>query len=562
MLWKYLWKQKLQILCYAVLVVIGAAGLAVFTLWISKLFNAVETGNAEFVLTVIAVMFGGYLALRIVNYLGDLLSLGIINRVRKELKDDLFAGVLNKQISEIVDRNSGEYIAEFTNDITLVEANFLIPCKALFGHLVTIISTCVAITTIHPLMAAVLGLGVLLCTLFPLLATKQVSSRMVLFTDVFGEHVQMLKDHFSLFFTIKNYDVEKQVIDRFSESNARTESVKFEAEFALVLLNSLVGRLAWLVELLVFMIGLVFVVGGHLTIGSVFAAYLLAGEIGIPLQGVAKQVSMIRSVRGIEKKFIKMKGVGHLNDAKIKTGSPKRYDIVFRNVSLDLSGSRVLNDITYTFEAGKKYLIVGQNGSGKSTLAKILKSLYPDYSGTIFLGLDELRSESGLQESRSISYLNETVSVLSDTVANNILLYREADERSFKKAIQMAHFDIPLDRYAGDNGCNLSSGEIRKLEIARALISNPSVLIMDEIVSTLDIETAYEIEKITLGLNEQTVISISNAFSGRLLGDYDEILVMDGGCLAAHGRHAELLAGCPIYKEMYEIRCGGKRFEK
>ena len=133
---------------------------------------------------------------------------------------------------------------------------------------------------------------------------------MVLFTDVFGEHVQMLKDHFSLFFTIKNYDVEKQVIDRFSESNARTESVKFEAEFALVLLNSLVGRLAWLVELLVFMIGLVFVVGGHLTIGSVFAAYLLAGEIGIPLQGVAKQVSMIRSVRGIEKKFIKMKGVG------------------------------------------------------------------------------------------------------------------------------------------------------------------------------------------------------------------------------------------------------------
>ena len=562
MLWKYLWKQKLQILCYVVMVIIGAVGLAIFTLWIAKLFDAAEIGNVDLVLTVIAVMFAGYLAMRIVNYLADLLSLRIINKVRQDLKDDLFAGVLNKQISEIVDRNSGEYIAEFTNDITLIEANFLIPCKELFGYLVTIISTCVAITTIHPLMALILGLGVLICTLFPLLTTKYVSSLMVLFTDAFSNHVQLLKDHFSIFFTIKNYNIEKQIIDRFTSSNTRTESVKFNAEFALVLLNNLVGRLAWLVELLVFMIGLVFVLSGRLNIGSVFAAYLLAGEIGIPLQGVAKRVSMIRSVRGIEKKFIKMKGAGQLKGEEVKTATPERHSIVFQNVSLDFDGNRVLNNINYTFEVGKKYLIVGQNGYGKSTLAKLLKGLYPNYTGTISIGSDELRSEHGDQESRSISYLNETVSVLSDTVANNILLYREVDEKAFKTALQLAHFDLPLDRRVGDNGRNLSSGEIRKLEIARALISNPSVLIMDEIISTLDIETAYEIEKITLELNGQTVISISNAFSGKLLGYYNNILVMQDGNLVAHGTHAELIDNCPIYKQMYEIRCGGDRIEK
>jgi ABC-type multidrug transport system fused ATPase/permease subunit len=113
-----------------------------------------------------------------------------------------------------------------------------------------------------------------------------------------------------------------------------------------------------------------------------------------------------------------------------------------------------------------------------------------------------------------------------------------------------------MNRKAGDGGRFLSSGERRKLELARALIDDPQVMILDEVVSTLDIETAYEIEKLVLSLEDRTVIMISNAFSGQLLDQYDQIVLMNQGSILAQGTHSELIQNSDEYREIYRISCG------
>ena len=168
----------------------------------------------------------------------------------------------------------------------------------------------------------------------------------------------------------------------------------------------------------------------------------------------------------------------------------------------------------------------------------------------------ELNSPEGRNYSRLISFSNETVSLISDTVYNNILLYRDDLAPLVEPTVQRIGLSVPLDRQVGDSGSHLSSGERRRIEIARSLLDSPQVLILDEVVSTLDIMTAYEIEKLFLSMEDKMVIMISNAFSGALLDQYDEIILLDQGEIAAHGRHEELLQQSELYRQIYECRCG------
>ena len=113
-----------------------------------------------------------------------------------------------------------------------------------------------------------------------------------------------------------------------------------------------------------------------------------------------------------------------------------------------------------------------------------------------------------------------------------------------------------MDRDINDDGRNISSGEQRRIEIARSLLSSVKVIVFDEVVSTLDIETAYEIEKMALGLRDKTVIFISHNFSGKLIREYDEILVIQDGLLLDHGPFDKLIESCDYFKRVCQIKFG------
>ena len=157
--------------------------------------------------------------------------------------------------------------------------------------------------------------------------------------------------------------------------------------------------------------------------------------------------------------------------------------------------------------------------------------------------------------SKCSSYLNEDVNIYSATVMENIELFRNVDEADLNKAISTAQVKVNLDRKLRDNGSNISSGEKRRIEIARTLVKNTPIIIFDEVISTLDIETAYEIEKLALNL-ESTVIFISHNFSGKLVRDYDQILLLDNGSLIAHGTHDQLLESSIDYRRIWDIKNG------
>lgn len=158
---------------------------------------------------------------------------------------------------------------------------------------------------------------------------------------------------------------------------------------------------------------------------------------------------------------------------------------------------------------------------------------------------------------KCVSYMNETVHMFSGkTVRDNICLGRKSVmDEDYEQAVRMADVEVAQDKVIGDAAFNLSSGEERRIEIARSLASETGFMIFDEVLSTLDVETAYELEKMTLGF-ENTVVVISHNFSGRLIREYDEILIMDGGKLVAHGPYDELLRTDDYFKRICDIKFG------
>lgn len=557
MFFSYLWKKKWNVLGYILLAIAASSSMATLNLYIAPVFDDAQAGNYDSVILRLGVMFLWYIATRLLDYYTELTGIHVVNTVRQNIKQDLFGAVMNKQLPAFAGRDTGEYIAEFTNDITVIENKFLVPCKEMVSYLITIVTACAAIFTIDVRMTLVLALGVVICLSIPLIMTRYTTSRMSRFLHRFDHYVQFLKDSFSAFFTFKNYAVENKIVDNFTEENTQVEKDKYRAEFSLVVMNNLVGRFAWAIEILVVVIGLVGVIKGSLTIGSVFSAYLLAGTLGVPLQSLGNRISMIRSVGAIEQKFKALSELDEIvSPAEDFLTEDIKMDIKLEQVGLSIKGSPILHNINITFEHGKKYLVLGCNGSGKSTMAKLLKNTYSGYEGSILLDSYDLASPEGAALSRLVSYSNETVSLLSDTVRNNILLYRDVSEDRLETAVRLADLRVPMNRKAGDGGRFLSSGERRKLELARALIDDPQVMILDEVVSTLDIETAYEIEKLVLSLEDRTVIMISNAFSGQLLDQYDQIILMNQCRIISQGTHSEMLRDSEEYREIYRIRCG------
>lgn len=556
MLKRYLLKHKYLVAIYMLLTTLCAVLNAIISLNVAPVFDAAEIGDVEKLISMIVGLFFLFMIIRLSEYHAENAAIFATNIIRKEIKHDIFKYLINNDLVDYYDRDSGEYVAVLTNDITVLEEKGLNALKDLFSFIVAVISVSGAMLTLDYRLSLIILIGTIICVCVPIIVQQYTVFGMSRFLNVFDSYMQRLKNLFLSFFMIKNYSVEDPIIERFNKVNSHVEDLKFDAVFRLTFMEAAIGRIAWMIELSVIMVGIIGVIRGSISLSSVIAAYVLAGNLGRPLNSLAGRFNEYKSMRSIEEKIrIARRNIKISNsilDEKINVIP----EIKIEGLTLSLNEKTVLNDVSCEFKPGKKYLIIGDNGSGKSTLMRALKKTYRAWSGSITIDGRDIKDFSGKDLAKIISYSNENVPLLDDTVRNNITLFRNVSPDLISQLASEVGLTIDLERNLGDDGFNVSSGEKRKIELMRSLLENPLVMIFDEVISTLDIETAYEIEKLILSLDNHTVIMISNAFSGALLNEYDEILVMDKSRIIARGKHTELMEKSPEYRTLFDLRCG------
>ncbi len=559
---KRLFQYKWYILIIFTLIIIEPTITSWLVLWLQKMYNNVTVGTPRIdVLKLILIGILVWTGKRLLLFAISVVKSRFICNVKQDLKQDVFASALRlntANISQIA--TSGEYISAFTNDITIIEQHFFSNIISVISQIFSIIILGATFFSMNRKLAIFMFLFGIIVMFVPPIFAKKLNDTNLAYSKNLSKFTQKLKEYLQAYSTIKNYSIEKVILQKFNLINSDVEDSKFEYDCSLSLADSIGSLLTWFTRIIIIGAGLIMVSTGEIMVGTVIAAQAFSEELASPLQGIIENVNSIKSVKSI---------IGRINDLTSED-NPCNYksndinlfaekdelNIEFCNLTITFDEKNIVDNFSFDFKQGGKYLIIGKNGSGKSSIFKALKKRFKNYKGQILINGTELRDISNSELSDLISYLNENVSIFSGSIEDNITFWRNVSKERYSNAIRDAHIELDSQRVIGEDGFNISSGEQRRIEIARSLISPAKLMIFDEVVSTLDIETAYDIERMALDYTNKTVIFISHNFSGKLIKEYDEILVMKDGCLVAHGAYDELIKSNDYFRKICDIKFG------
>lgn len=552
---KRYWKRNKLILVAALLLCTVAALMTTFvSLLLQQVTDTAVSGDMALFKKLLFFAVGYMILLCLMNYLGSLASKLLVQRMTRQMRSDVYEGIMHQYPGEFYKTNTADYISNLINDVKIIEENYILPLMLNIEVLVMFVSTLALLLTLSPAVTAILLATLLLMFAVPALMGKLLEKRQDAVSRQLARFTEKTKDILSGFEVIRSYRLLPNMRMKFEEENKRTADCKFAADKVTALNEGLSDTLSYLCVVVVIFTSAYFVIKGSITMGTLMALLQLSGSFLTPVLLIMENLPKIKSVKPIVKRL------DDLADREMETegGKAPTFDseIGIRDLTFSYDGKlQALNRVSLRFIKGRKYAVVGHSGCGKSTLIKLLSGYYKDYHGEIFYDENELTLLDTKNLGSIVSVLHQNVYLFNDTVGNNIALAGEFDQETWNEALEASGVNqfLPLlenglDSQAGENGNRLSGGQRQRVALARAFIRDAKVIILDEGTSALDPKTALDIETALLARENLTLITITHSLNPALLSRYDQIIYMDGGSVNDIGSYEQLLENNPSFR--------------
>ncbi len=501
------------------------------------------------------------------------LSNRAINRTMGRVREEVQAKLSRLPLSYFDQRQRGEVLSRATNDIDNLGQTLQQSMNQLINSLLTIVGVLVMMFWVSPLLALVALATVPLSFVVATRVGKRSQPHFVQQWRTTGKLNAHIEEMYSGHTLVKVFGRQEESAKQFAEENERLYEAGFRAQFNSGIMQPLMFFVSNLNYVLVAVVGGLRVASGALSIGDVQAFLQYSWQFSTTLTQVAAMANLVQSgVASAERVFELLDAEEQEADPPLgsrllppwgaRAGEP-RGRVALEGVSFRYEpGKPLMEDLSLVVEPGHTVAIVGPTGAGKTTLVNLLMRFYEVTGGRITLDGVDVAKMSRDELRAGIGMVLQDTWLFGGTIAENIAYgaSREVTRGEIEEAARAAHADrfirtLPdgYDTMIDDEGSGVSAGEKQLITIARAFLSDPVILVLDEATSSVDTRTEVLIQKAMAKLAQgRTSFVIAHRLS--TIRDADTILVMENGAIVEQGSHAGLLAAKGAYARLYEAQ--------
>ncbi|MBD1840029.1 ABC transporter ATP-binding protein [Coleofasciculus sp. FACHB-64] len=564
---RYLRPYRKEIPIALTLVAIGAATQSIGPFLIGwSIDNLITRGNLRGLLLMLGVL-GLIYILGVWAIRGQIMRVGsIVQRVLAQLRQDIFIKIQSLPISFFDRSEAGDLMSRLLNDVNTVNQAFGQTIAQMLGNTFSLIGIIIAMLSIDLKLGLLSNLAVPLMIFTTGLFSRWARARFRVTRQTIGDLSAKLEEGISSVREAQAFNRIQLNIEEFDVVNAANRDANVEAVAITAAFLPSIDFLNTLATAAVLAYGGYLAVTGAATVGVVTSFLLYVQQFFRPIQILSQFYTQAQSaMAGLERIFLLLDEPSQLNDAPNATEMPPiQGEVRFEAVTFGYTPTQlVLKGVNLHAQPGQMIALVGPTGAGKSTIINLILRFYDVSGGAVKIDGIDVRSVTQASLRRQIGIVLQDNILFSGTVAENIAFgCPHATQADIEAAAQLANvheFIISLPQgYAtqlGERGAPLSQGQRQLVSIARAVLINPRILILDEATSSIDTRTeALVQDAIARLLQSRTSFVIAHRLS--TVTQADQVLVIQQGQIVERGTHAELIAQQGVYANLYALQLG------
>ncbi len=564
---KYLFKYKDSLLLGFLFIILNNFFLVLTPKYIGQAIDILKSPdiNADIIYQYALLAIGSAIVSGVFMLLVRRMIIITSRKIEFDIKNDFYTHIQKLSLSFFKKRSTGDLMARASNDLSAVR-NYFGP--AIMYSVNTTFRLIFIITTMALISPSLMLLAILPAPFLSFSVYKigqKVHRQSTILQKYYGDLTTRVQENLAGIRIVKSYNRQESEQDRFAEYNQAYYKQNLKLAKIQGLFYTVTTGLLGLSILIVLWSGGFKVMLNEITLGQIAQFLIYIGMLSWPLVSIGWITNMVQRAAAANKRLMEIFETPPDivdNSQTNTTISALEGNLSFESVSFAYPQNpdkNVLNNISFEITKGMKLAIVGATGSGKSTLVNLIPRLLDVTAGDIKLDGHAIKTIPLHTLRSQIGFVPQDYFLFSDTIRENIGFglptYTEEDiEKAAKHAMiydDILGFPNQMDSMLGERGITLSGGQKQRTSIARALIRNPKILILDDSLSAVDTKTENAfLNNLDSFSDQMTVIMISHRISS--VKNFDKILVLQNGSIAEQGTHEKLLAKNNLYAELYQ----------